>query len=264
MLYCKPSLRFPASSKQYGAHHNEILALCSAPGWTLIHTPEGGLPLCLKFGPLVLNEARTQEYMYNYATTDPHAPRIPKIYDSFGGHQGYIVMEFIDAPTVRECLQTDRDPPKYLYDKVAEAVKWLLFRPMPPSAQLAGSAQHLIFVDQVAPRPFVSAKGLEIYFNKVCRKPFRWPRSRAPTTVNFSHEPLTFYHSVSAANCLYDVNTDQLYIVDFQHVGIYPRSFASLPFYVQSNGFVKAIVARVNYWRSPNIAAMCQARYMFH
>ncbi|KAF8909098.1 hypothetical protein CPB85DRAFT_1253780 [Mucidula mucida] len=144
--------------------------------------------------------------MYNYATTDPHAPRIPKIYDSFGGHQGYIVMEFIDAPTVRECLQTDRDPPKYLYDKVAEAVKWLLFRPMPPSAQLAGSAQHLIFVDQVAPRPFVSAKGLEIYFNK--------------------------------------------------HVGIYPRSFASLPFYVQSNGFVKAIVARVNYWRSPNIAAM--------
>ncbi|KAF9023746.1 hypothetical protein BDZ89DRAFT_989739 [Hymenopellis radicata] len=254
-----------ASRKLIIPSQDEILALCEAvAGSTFTHTPEGGLPLFIKFGPEVLNEARTQQYMFDQAAAaaDPHAPRIPKIHTSFGDYKGYIVMEFIEAPTVTECVRRDEANSEHLYDKVAEALKWLLTRPIPANTLGpvgGGSAQHLIFWDQVAPRPFDSAKALEDHFNRALSLA---PSNRS-ITVNFCDEPLTFYHSdISPSNFLFDSNTDQLYMVNFRHVGIYPKSFASLPFHVAGSSFLKAIAARVNYWVTPNFSAMCQAYFL--
>ncbi|KAF9023724.1 hypothetical protein BDZ89DRAFT_1069643 [Hymenopellis radicata] len=241
----------------------EILALCKkAVGSTFTHTPEGGLPVFIKFGPEVANEAKTQEYMFNQAATDPHAPRIPKVYYSFEDYQGYTVMEFFDAPTVEECLEANPAQAEHLYDKVAEALDWLLTRPVPANTLGTvggGPALHAIFRDEVAPRPFDSAKALEDHFNNAL---LLAPGNRS-ISVNFCNEPLTFYHSdISPSNFLFDSKTDQLYIVDFRRVGIYPKSFASLPFHAARSDFLKAVAARVAFWVSPNIYAMGQAQFL--
>ena len=80
-------------------------------------------------------------------------------------------MEFIAAPTVWHQLLEHPKDAEFLYDLVAEAVKWLLNLPVPPSGQLGsvggGLARHTIFPDNIAPLAFESVGALQKYFNEV-------------------------------------------------------------------------------------------------
>lgn len=75
-------------------------------------------PYFVKYGNRNLRgEARTLRYLYTLAQNDPNAPRVPKLIDAFSDNgddadepddhlQGsaYIVMEYIDAPTLAEWI----------------------------------------------------------------------------------------------------------------------------------------------------------------
>ncbi|KAG9020196.1 hypothetical protein FS837_008440, partial [Tulasnella sp. UAMH 9824] len=113
------------------------------------------------------------------AVRDPTlaAPRLPVVYDSFEiGRVGlrsareYVVMEYIEAPTVEYWLEKKPDMAESLYDKVAEAVRWILNCPLPPEPRFGpvgrGPAQHGVFADHVAPLEFDSVDAVQRYFTK--------------------------------------------------------------------------------------------------
>ncbi|KAG9022654.1 hypothetical protein FS837_006243 [Tulasnella sp. UAMH 9824] len=141
---------------------------------------DGAQRVFIKTGSDLLGGAETQKYLYEQSVRDPSAaaPRLPVVYDSFEigrvgfrSAQEYIVMEYIEAPTVEYWLEKKPDMAESLYDNVAEAVRWILNCPLPPEPRFGpvgrGPAQHGVFADHVAPLEFDSVDAVQRYFTKL-------------------------------------------------------------------------------------------------
>jgi hypothetical protein len=123
-------------------------------------------PYFIKFGdPSLHYRAETQRYVYEQASQDSNAPRIPKVYDSFDHDTvTYLVMEFIPMLS-RQSLAT------CLPQKTADAIDWLRRLPPPPGARIGplggGYACHQLFKEWSAPLRFSCNEALETYLNTV-------------------------------------------------------------------------------------------------
>lgn len=60
---------------------------------------------------------------------------------------------------------------------------------------------------------------------------------------------------------MYEPKAKQIVMIDFEHVGILPESFASYALYVYDVDFLRAIEARLGYKRSDNLVAMYRAAW---
>ncbi|KIO20762.1 hypothetical protein M407DRAFT_29607 [Tulasnella calospora MUT 4182] len=251
----------------------EVIDACAPPKDinVLKYEVDGARPLFIKFGYDLIGGAETQRYLYEQSVRNPNAPRIPAVYDSFeigrvGYGRGYIVMEYIEAPTVEYWLEKKPDMAELLYDKVAEAVRWILNCPLPPEPRFGpmgrGPAQHSVFADLIAPLAFDSPDAVQRYFNTALT---RFTPKRAPiiAPVDFSNEEVCFYHcDIRPPNFHYDPETQKVTIVDLQSVGIGPKSFASFPFHMEPHldrEFHHAIATRIDYPETENIDAMAKA-----
>lgn len=196
---------------------------------------DGAPPLFIKFGFDIMGEAETQKYLYEQSVRNSNAPRLPAVYDSFevgpiGFRQGFIVMEYIEAPTVEYWLEKKSEMAELLCDKVAEAVRWVLDCPVAPEPRFGpvgcGPARHMAFADRIAPLEFDCTDAVQRYFTKALS---RFPQPAAITeTVDFSNEEICFYHSdIRPSNFHYDPETQKVTIVDLEDVGMGPKSFAS-------------------------------------
>lgn len=141
---------------------------------------DGAPPLFIKFGFDIMGEAETQKYLYEQSVRNSNAPRLPAVYDSFevgpiGFRQGFIVMEYIEAPTVEYWLEKKSEMAELLCDKVAEAVRWVLDCPVAPEPRFGpvgcGPARHMAFADRIAPLEFDCTDAVQRYFTKVGLKP---------------------------------------------------------------------------------------------
>ncbi|KAG8920055.1 hypothetical protein FRC01_000950 [Tulasnella sp. 417] len=231
----------------------------------------GARPLFIKFGSELMGEAETQKFLYEQSVQNPSAPRLPAVYDSFeigvvGCRRGYIVMEYVEDPTVEDWLEKKPDMAEVLHDKVAEAVRWILNCPLPENPRFGpvgrGPAQHRVFADNIAPLEFDSVDAVQRYFHAVLSR-FTAKRAVSLPPVDFSKEELCFYHSdIRPSNFHYDPETQKVTIVDLQHVEIGPKSFASYPFHVNHHldrEFRLAIATRIDYERTESISGMSRA-----
>ncbi|KAG8927229.1 hypothetical protein FRC01_007778 [Tulasnella sp. 417] len=237
---------------------------------TLKYEVDGARPLFIKFGYELMGGAETQKYLYEQSMRDPSAPRLPAVYDSFesgglGWRRGYIVMEYIEAPTVEYWLEHKPDMAELLYDKVTEAVRWILDCPLPAEPRFGpvgrGPAHHHAFADLIAPLEFDSVEAVQRYFNAALTR--FTPKRVTPLSVDFSNEEVCFYHSdIRPANFHYDPETQKITIVDLDHVGMGPKSFASWPFHAVHHvdyEFRRIIATRINYELTENISGMARA-----
>ncbi|KIO20760.1 hypothetical protein M407DRAFT_81220 [Tulasnella calospora MUT 4182] len=247
----------------------EIIDVCSPKEDTnvLKYEVDGARPVFIKFGYNLRGEAETQKYLHEQSVRDPNAPRLPAVYDFFevgpiGLQQGFMVMEYIEAPTVEHWLEKEPDMAGLLYDKVAEAVRWLLNCPLPAEPRFGpvgqGPARHMVFAESIAPLEFDSIDAVQRYFNKALG---RFPKRAAITEgIDFSGEEICFYHSdIRPSNFHYDPETQKVTIVDLEDVGIGPKSFASYPFHMEHDvdpEFHRAIAARIGYQRTKSIDGM--------
>lgn len=156
---------------------DEVLALCAQSGDNTNHCvyPEDNPVYFIKYSSLhAKGEARTQAYVYGQTTVVPGAPHVPKIYQAFErGSWTYIVMEFIDAPTVDVFLAKYPTEAECVYSSIASALSWLLHLPLPENAGLGpvggGPAVHRFFGNwaQCAPLEFADTLALQRYANTV-------------------------------------------------------------------------------------------------
>ncbi|KAG8900151.1 hypothetical protein FRC00_014230 [Tulasnella sp. 408] len=249
----------------------EIIDACAPLRRTnvLKYEIDGARPLFIKFGSELMGGAETQKYLYEQSVRNPSAPRLPVVYDSFEtGRFGreYIVMEYIEAPTVEYWLDKKPDMAELLYDKVTEAVRWILDCPLPAEPRFGpvgrGPAQHRVFPDQIAPLEFDSVEAVQRYLNTALTR-FTPKLAARPTLVDFSNEEVCFYHSdIRPSNFHYDPETQKVTIVDLQHVGMGPKSFASYPLHASHHNdreFLQAIATRIDYQRTDSINGMGRA-----
>jgi len=124
-------------------------------------------PYFIKWGDRSLHHhAETQKFVYDQASQNLNAPRIPKVHDCFDhGIITYLVMEYIPMlsrkDTAAACLP----------QRTADAIDWLRRLPPPPGASIGplggGYACHRLFQEWSAPLRFSCSEALEIYLNKV-------------------------------------------------------------------------------------------------
>ncbi|KAG9043888.1 hypothetical protein FS837_009034 [Tulasnella sp. UAMH 9824] len=114
----------------------QIVDLCGPREDTnvLKYEVDGAPPLFIKFGFDLMGEAATQKYLYEQSVRNPNAPRLPAVYDSFevgpiGLQLGFIVMEYIEAPTVEYWLEKKPDmaefdirPSNFHYDPETQKI----------------------------------------------------------------------------------------------------------------------------------------------
>ncbi|KAG9032896.1 hypothetical protein FS837_002610, partial [Tulasnella sp. UAMH 9824] len=251
----------------------EIIDACAPLRGTnvLKYEVDEARPLFIKFGSELMGGAETQKYLYEQSVQNPSAPRLPAVYDAFeigsvGCRRGYIVMEYIEAPTVEYWLDKKPDMAELLYDKVTEAVRWILDCALPVEQRFGpvgrGPAQHRVFPDRIAPLGFDSVDAVQRYLNTALTR-FTPKLAARPALVDFSNEEVCFYHSdIRPSNFHYDPETQKITIVDLQHVGMGPKSFASYPLHVphhMDREFRQAITARIDYERTESISAMARA-----
>ncbi|KAG8880991.1 hypothetical protein FRB99_004767 [Tulasnella sp. 403] len=127
----------------------------------------------------LFGEAKTQEYIFNLAKTDPQAPRVPEVLDVFAGalSLAYLVMRRVSAPSLRSWVEEDglsNDERHQRLDvaaeRVAAAITWLLNVKLPPDTPPGpiggGKIQHAIFMMEEAPLKFNHTLAIERYLNK--------------------------------------------------------------------------------------------------
>lgn len=180
------------SSESLSAFRQLVVTRCRDRDPTDVHyfVLPGSPPLFIKYGDSNLRgEARTLRYLYDVAKDDPHAPYVPKIIDAFSENgddaeeddnrytQGptFIVMEYIDAPTLRNWIDVAtsalerEERESHAATRVAEAISWIHGCPVPDGNGLGpkkgGIVQHIWFADSVAPMPFANTEALQVYVN---------------------------------------------------------------------------------------------------
>ncbi|GBE83387.1 hypothetical protein SCP_0504350 [Sparassis crispa] len=232
----------------------DVIALCaqSGPKTNRCVYPVVNPAYFIKYGGShTMGEALTQKYVYRRTTDVPRAPRMPKVYRAFErGPRTYIVMEFINAPTVDEYLAEYPSEAEYVYPSIASALSWLLDLPLPQYAGLGpvggGLAVHKFFGadDDLAPLEFADA---------LKRTPGRGDKA----SVDFESEERCFYHSdIREPNFLYNPETGELSLIDFQHVGILTTSFVSYALHGSNDTFVRDMAARITFPKLVQLPAM--------
>ncbi|GJJ09763.1 hypothetical protein Clacol_003987 [Clathrus columnatus] len=202
---------------------------------------EGRPTFFVKHGLDGLVEASTQSFFYNLAQKDESAPRIPKVYDAFrqNGHC-FFVMEKIELPTLSTCEISEDDAVK----SVASAIEWLFAQlPSVPTSIFGrissepSCARHEFFKDQEAPVCFANSDALTKYVNKA----FSRCPGKPKRTVSFSDE-LAIYHSdIHKDNFLHDIKTGKTWIIDFQHIGVFPEPFQTYSLFNTGNDFATSV-----------------------
>ncbi|KAJ6598512.1 hypothetical protein B0H10DRAFT_734251 [Mycena sp. CBHHK59/15] len=238
------------------------------------HVPgdESSPPLFIKYGSSNLRaEARTQEYLHILAKSDPRAPRVPLVFDSFSDSigNGYIVMQYVPPPATTlgswvdgGCSVDERQRRSdFAISKVADIISWLHACPLPPDAGIGpvggGVSQHRFFADSEAPMEFASADALQVYVNRALE---RSPRKPPRRVTGLSKYPLQFCHSdISPDNFLIDPVTLEVWLVDAQHISILPEPFASFALYTTATPFIAEVAARMNLEPWPHLNDLARA-----
>jgi len=148
-------------------------------------------------------------------------------------------MEYIFGATVEDWVKQGNQASReeLAPSIVAPAVQWLLSRQPPENSTLGpiggGTAQHHFFVDGQAPLAFASVDALQAYIDAALQRALWYAR----TSLDISHEPLEICHSdVKKDNFIID-QEGNVCVVDFQHVGVLPKPFASYGLYNTGNAF---------------------------
>jgi len=179
----------------------------------------------------------------------------------------YLVMEYIQTSPPRDAM--------YFHQQTANAIDWLLRLPAPPGAGIGpiggGYARHSIFKDWTAPLRFSSSEALEIFLNKVwfyfCASS-RWftvglqslERLRDKDPIRIKDEPLVFGQSdMHEGNFILDP-TGKICLVDFNTVGLLPKSFAVYTLRVPVKPFVESVGKYLPALTSPNLVSLSEAR----
>ncbi|KAG9008173.1 hypothetical protein FRB93_006741 [Tulasnella sp. JGI-2019a] len=240
---------------------DEIVDLCtlSGPRTNFCTYPAIDPMYFIKYS-ITMGEARTQAYIHDRTTDVPGGPRVPKIHQAFKRDgRTYLVMEFVNAPTVAEFLATHPSKTEDVHAIIASALSWIPRLPLPQQPSLGpiggGFAKHIFFgPDQEAPLKFVDVLALQRYANEALRHtPGRGPK----LTVDFESEARCFYHSdIRATNFLINPETWELTIVDLEHVGILTTSFTSYALHGPEHPFVRDMVARIDFPESKQLPAM--------
>ncbi|KAG8927231.1 hypothetical protein FRC01_007780 [Tulasnella sp. 417] len=255
------------SSRSSLPTRNEIIDLWSSKEYPNLLKYEGARPLLIKFGFDLMGEAETHKYLYEQSVRNPNAPRLPAVYDFFeigpiGFRRGFIVMEDTEAPTVEYWLKKKPDMAELLYDKAAEAVRWVLNCPLAPEPRFGpvgcGPARHAAFPDCIAPLEFDSTDAIQRYFNVSISQAVGDHRNR-----RLLQRRNLFYHgNIEPSNFHYDPETQKATIVNPQDVGMGPKSFASYQFHMDfhtDREFHRAIATRIDYPRTTSIDGMERA-----
>lgn len=123
-------------------------------------------------------EARTQDYVYRHTlrvdASAAAAPciRVPQVYLAFRrGWYSYMVMDYVPLPTVEDWLVQRPEDAATIRPLIVSAVGWIVNLPLPGDGLLGpvggGTAKHIFFPDFEAPFPFLDAKHIGEYVNKV-------------------------------------------------------------------------------------------------
>ncbi|KAF8343220.1 hypothetical protein F5887DRAFT_341803 [Amanita rubescens] len=208
----------------------------------------------------LMAEATTQHFFHTLAQKDRSAPGIPAVYSAFyenGYH--FIVMEKINLPVLGACNSIQDD---YGVQRVASAVGWLLAQmPAIPNSLFGRISDseacvwHAFFKGHKAPVPFISSEAVAKYVNKALSR----CRGKMTLPISLSND-LSIYHSdIHEGNFLLDVATGRIWIVDFQHIGVFPKPFQQYAFFNIDNSFAAAVGRHLGY-QPPDIAeAMMKA-----
>ncbi|KAF8214039.1 hypothetical protein K438DRAFT_1750129 [Mycena galopus ATCC 62051] len=243
----------------------------SGPGVHVVSNPfHRGVHLFVKRGnPSLVDEGRTQQYLFQQARSSTTAPGVPEVYGAFydGAGNTYLVTEYINALSFRAWV----DEP-HLSDEerehrtttaaaaIADVIAWLLACPLPEGDMVGpvggGCIQHSFFGMREAPVPFANAAALATYINKaLSRRPGR-PKDR----VSFADEAHIFCHSdISLDNFLWDPVTRRVWLTDCQHINVLPRSFFSFYLDGSTKPLIQAVATTVDFPASSQLSLLNSA-----
>ncbi|KAI6096803.1 hypothetical protein EDD16DRAFT_637009 [Pisolithus croceorrhizus] len=198
----------------------------------LVHQKDENYRACVSIGtdyfvkygdPETLGpEFETQSYLFEYAKSDPDAPRIPKAIHYFGDQTTmYLVMEFI---------RLTPSPPD-LVERTAQAVKWLSGVPPPPGHVVGplggGHIRHKFFKDFMAPLPFRSVAALERYIQKAYTTLLSPQRQERVAPVRICDDrPMFTQSDMDPSNFGVDEHGNTT-LMNFGAIGLLPESFAA-------------------------------------
>ncbi|KAG8758370.1 hypothetical protein FRC11_003771, partial [Ceratobasidium sp. 423] len=181
-----------------------------------------GTDFFVKFGNHtdLLPEIATQMYIFEHATSDPDAPRIPKVVHHFkSGCTTYLVMEYITLmPT-----------PPDMIARTTAALVWLARVPadnhvIGPLGD--GHIRHRFFKDYRAPLRFSSVKALEKYMDKAYTRLSTGGR-KTVSRVEICNDRLIFSQS-DMDNSNFGVDRDgKTVLMDFAEIGLLPETFVA-------------------------------------
>ena len=223
----------------------------------------------------LLAQASTQSFFHALAQKDISAPGIPAVYNAFC-KDGYcfLVMENVGLPTLEAC---DPDAVKF----VAPAVKWLLDQMSSVPSSLFGRISdtkacvwHPFFKDHEAPVAFVNSEAVNKYTNKVRISPLTdfmahyrimsLPQAlsycRGGRTPILLSSELSICHSdIREDNFLLDVTTGRIWIVDFEHVCVFPVPFQQYGFFNIGSPLASEVGKYLGYKEPDIVEAMDRA-----
>jgi hypothetical protein len=286
-------LRFSLSFDMLDANAREkIVEFCASRSHGTYHisipVDSTSLKIFVKSGySSLVPEARTQEYVFALAKSDPQAPGVPEVHDIIHhSNRTYLVMEDVPVLSFNAWIEQEGISAEERNDrlaiatvKVAGAVSWLLTCPIPGDGKIGpiggGLMQHEFFRNEEAGLEFFTLQALEAYVNEagffippqyihLLRKYLIQALSRLPRrpgrslrTVTFANERLLIGHSdINLDNFLYDPLTGKVWMVDYQHVNVLPESFVSFAMHFNPSRFGEAVAEMVDFPRSTKLEVL--------
>ncbi|PGH19680.1 hypothetical protein AJ80_03835 [Polytolypa hystricis UAMH7299] len=232
-----------------------VKRLCEAKGsdYNNVKYSSHGKDFFIKYNNTTMAEAHAQLFFFTQVKANPTSTiRIPEIFHAWREPLDgtvYIVMEHINI----EHFASD--------EQRAQAITELITIKPPPG--VFGSfngkpIQHPFFKDREAHIVYSSATQLEAFVNRVLA--FLPDTSNRCLTVDFSNEPLVCYYAdIYRENFPVDVD-GQLWVVDFQYIGVLPSSFMSFSLDIRFKHPLPAPVRKtIPIERSKNLKPMYRA-----
>ncbi|KAJ3530289.1 hypothetical protein NMY22_g8637 [Coprinellus aureogranulatus] len=222
---------------------------CSLPGKP---------PLFVKQAPDVLAEASTQHFFHVLSNADKTAPGVPKVFDAFVSQDGaaFMVMEKVEAPTLSECGISEEEA----IEHAAFAVKWLLDQlPSVPKecfgriSSEAVPAMHTFFQDHQAPRIYDPDSLARLCMNAVSLSTFIVGRKEF--LEPFKESRAIYHADIKKDNFLLD-SSGKVYIIDFQHIGVFPEVFQNYAFFASREPLGREFARKLGYEPSKDLNLM--------